>query len=636
MSRFGGWLRLATAVAVLATLASTVLAEIKDKECNQNSTNPNVGVNLDYSHSCIINEVFTNMTGSWKFQEGTLKNVTFVNCVFTNADNAATAFTSVKMNNVEFAGCRFRSANGQATVFNKLAMKDVLFRDTVWEAGTQVTFRSFTMSGVIFRRNRFLGGLTLTEGESTGLIFRNCTSGQSAGLLPSVESVRMYKLTANRTQILGCAFSGPFQLAAAQVREMEIRDTTFGSTFSCEDPVQRRNLLDATRLQVLNVAVEGAFNCTGAQLRSSAFAGVMFGAGASFKGATLDSVALIDARLPSPGRTCTALSFEDSTLKGDGGRGGAMRNVTVGCLLSLRSAVVEQVAWTNVTAGRTDYTSAIIRQEFLGTECCTVLCGPGRCKCDVKDRTVCPRGSREVRLGARACLLGTSKVDVVASDADRRGDATAATTTVAVRDLTHGMAVRDGVDGSTSASPIYLFSHRTPDVGPAGADVVTLTTVGGLRLTITPGHLVYAIPRARGASAAPSLVAAGDVAVGDALVTANGSSVAVTSSRLSVVTRAAAAGLYAPHSVSGSLVVDGLRVSCYTTAVHSVVAAAALAPARIAYGLWGAAGVRWMTGLEGGRWPRRSTDGGHCEEGVGHRGQTRPQPLLLSTCAITK
>lgn len=486
-------------------------------------------------------------------------------------------------------------------------MRDVLFRDVLWEAGAQVIFRSFAMSGVIFRRNRFLGGLTLTEGESSGLIFRNCTSGQqqSADLLPSVETVRMYKLTANRTKIVGCAFAGPVQLAAAQVREMEIRDTTFGASFTCEDAADRRNLLDATRLQVLNVAVEGPFNCSGAQLQSSAFAGVAFGSGATFAGADLDSVALVDVRVPSPGRSCTALSFQDATLKGDGGRGGQMRNVTVGCLLSLRSATVEGVRWTNVTAGRTDYAGAIVRQEFLGTDCCTVLCGPGRCKCDVKDRTVCPRGSRDVRLGARACLLGTSMVEVVAAAA---GDGTATATTVAMRDLAHGMAVRDGVDGTASASPIYLFSHRTPDVGPGGADVVTLTTVGGHRLAITPGHLVYSIPRGGGAAAAvsssprlpPVLVAAGSVTVGDALVTANGSTVAVSSTRLSVVPRALAAGLYAPHSVSGSLVVDGLRVSCYTTAVHPVVAAVALAPARAAYALWGAGGVRWMSGLEGG------------------------------------
>lgn len=36
------------------------------------SQNPNVGVDLDYSQSCIINEVFTNMTGSWKVRVYTI------------------------------------------------------------------------------------------------------------------------------------------------------------------------------------------------------------------------------------------------------------------------------------------------------------------------------------------------------------------------------------------------------------------------------------------------------------------------------------------------------------------------------------------------------------------------------------
>lgn len=55
-----------------------------------------------------------------QFQESRLENVTFVNCVFTNVDMSASAFTSVEMTNVSFAGGRFRNTNGQATVFNKL------------------------------------------------------------------------------------------------------------------------------------------------------------------------------------------------------------------------------------------------------------------------------------------------------------------------------------------------------------------------------------------------------------------------------------------------------------------------------------------------------------------------------------
>lgn len=55
-----------------------------------------------------------------QFQESRLENVTFVNCVFTNADKEASGFTSVQMTNVSFAGGRFRNTNGQATMFNKL------------------------------------------------------------------------------------------------------------------------------------------------------------------------------------------------------------------------------------------------------------------------------------------------------------------------------------------------------------------------------------------------------------------------------------------------------------------------------------------------------------------------------------
>lgn len=514
------------------------------------------------------------------------------------------------MTNVTFAGGRFRNTNGRPTVFTKLSMTSVLFRDIRWEATTDVTFREFAFRGVIFRRNAFDGGVTFTEGSSSGLIFRDCTSGRrGSGLLPSVETFALTRMSANTTKILGCTFAGPAQLAAVAVRGMDVVNSTFGSSLSCVDAEDSRKLLDATRLQFLNSTIGGALNCTGAKLTTSAFSGVTVGAGANFDRGIWENVALVDVAVPSTGRSCLALSFVGATLKGDGVRGGQMRNVTVGCLLSLRSAVVEGVAWTAVTSERTDYAGAIFRQEFVGPDCCTVLCEEARCKCDVSSRTVCPRGSREVRFGARACLLGGSTVMASSPTVDgARSAAAADPVPVAVRQLDHGWVVRDGVDGAASASPIYLFSHRTPVIGRGGADVVTLETVGGHALTITSGHLVYvaahaaatAVGSPRAAAPATTLVAASSVAVGDALLTANGSAVAVVSARPWVLPPGADHGLYAPHSVSGSLVVDGLRVSCWTTAVRPSVAVVVAAPARAAYALWGVRGVRWMSGLEGG------------------------------------
>lgn len=42
-----------------------------------------------------------------------------------------------------------------------------------------------------------------------------------------------------------------------------------------------------------------------------------------------------------------------------------------------------------------------------------------------------------------------------------------------------------------------------------------------------------------------------------------------------------ARGLYAPHSIQGDLIVNGLRVSCYSTAVPPATASIALAPLRL-------------------------------------------------------
>lgn len=113
------------------------------------------------------------------------------------------------------------------------------------------------------------------------------------------------------------------------------------------------------------------------------------------------------------------------------------------------------------------------------------------------------------------------------------------------------------------------WSHRAP---AAVATYVRLVTASAA-IDATPGHYVYVDGR---------LVAAAAVAVGDRLevVLRDG-----WASRLEAVTRvearAAAEGLYAPHTRSGHIVVNGVRASTYTTAVapglaHAVRAAFAV------------------------------------------------------------
>lgn len=137
-------------------------------------------------------------------------------------------------------------------------------------------------------------------------------------------------------------------------------------------------------------------------------------------------------------------------------------------------------------------------------------------------------------------------------------------TAIGVDVLARGHTVRVG-GGGAATSEVFLFSHKV-----AGGDhpYTRLVTPAG-SLTASAGHYVYA----NGA-----LKAAGAVVVGDTLETAAGDAVPVTA-----VTTVRAAGLYAPHTLHGDVVVDGFRVSTYTTAVAPAVAHALLAPVRAAY-----------------------------------------------------
>ncbi|GAB0495858.1 hypothetical protein MMPV_007166 [Pyropia vietnamensis] len=141
-------------------------------------------------------------------------------------------------------------------------------------------------------------------------------------------------------------------------------------------------------------------------------------------------------------------------------------------------------------------------------------------------------------------------------------------TAVGVDVLARGHTVRVGgvdEDGAAATSEVFLFSHKI-----AGGDhpfTRLITTAGAL--TASSGHYVYA----NGA-----LKAAGAVVVGDTLETAAGHTAPVIS-----IESVRAAGLYAPHTLHGDVIVDGFRVSTYTTAVAPGVAHALLAPVRAAY-----------------------------------------------------
>eukprot|EP00179_Madagascaria_erythrocladioides_P012745 CAMPEP_0198370484 /NCGR_PEP_ID=MMETSP1450-20131203/156740_1 /TAXON_ID=753684 ORGANISM="Madagascaria erythrocladiodes, Strain CCMP3234" /NCGR_SAMPLE_ID=MMETSP1450 /ASSEMBLY_ACC=CAM_ASM_001115 /LENGTH=359 /DNA_ID=CAMNT_0044078025 /DNA_START=85 /DNA_END=1164 /DNA_ORIENTATION=+ len=130
-------------------------------------------------------------------------------------------------------------------------------------------------------------------------------------------------------------------------------------------------------------------------------------------------------------------------------------------------------------------------------------------------------------------------------------------------------------------SEVYFFSHRVKHVS---ATFVTLSMVGADNsshtVSLTPNHYLVT---------ATGLKAARTVSVGDALTLGDSQAATVTAVQREVLT-----GLYNPHTISGSIVVDGVSASCYTTTVHPVVAQVLLAPLRLAYTYLGLRSPRFL------------------------------------------
>lgn len=110
--------------------------------------------------------------------------------------------------------------------------------------------------------------------------------------------------------------------------------------------------------------------------------------------------------------------------------------------------------------------------------------------------------------------------------------------------------------------PIVLMSHA--DATRVSAFVALRTASTTLR--ISPGHY---LPVASALKTPTALRTASRVAPGDYILAADGARMRVLST-----TRTTARGLYAPHTHSGALVVAGVQVSCYTDALHPVLAQA--------------------------------------------------------------
>jgi len=136
-----------------------------------------------------------------------------------------------------------------------------------------------------------------------------------------------------------------------------------------------------------------------------------------------------------------------------------------------------------------------------------------------------------------------------------------------MRDLDVGDRVRVGPN---SFSPIYFFGHRDQFVD---FSYLAITLSDGSELSVSPGHFIYAFGPRR-------LVPSSELQPGYFIYSGNHTEVTL---EIISIRRHVGRGLYAPHTLQGDLVVNGVLVSSYTSAVPASLAHLLLAPIRAAY-----------------------------------------------------
>lgn len=135
--------------------------------------------------------------------------------------------------------------------------------------------------------------------------------------------------------------------------------------------------------------------------------------------------------------------------------------------------------------------------------------------------------------------------------------------------------VRVGLD---AFSEVFLFTHRDAN---AQSRFLEIKTASETTLTLTPGHYLYV----NGV-----LTAARNVHIGDTIHVITAKNKDVPKARVTQISCRVGKGLYNPQTLHGDIVVDGVRTSTFTEAVHPRIAKGLLAP------------VTWMYSIIGSRW----------------------------------
>lgn len=549
--------RATLAVVACAYLAVQIaLAKILWENCDGPADDPTVKEG-NYYNLCIQDHEFVGESHPWTFTKTVVRNTVFDKCTFTNTVKKTSNYSLSTWENVVFKSCSFGSLTDAPQLFERVAFRKVEFVDCVFDKSAELLFSRFGMAKVNFTNCLFASNTLFELGQMNKVNFNRCSFKRSrtAKTVSGDKKITFEKLTARDSGFKDSEFVTPFHIQSVAAADLYFNDTVFNQFWCHEKPKKpsaRPRQLSAFNDTVFQRTLfRDDINCPRTTWRGFTMLNVTFQKDADFSRSNVQDLYWDEIKMKAiDGKTCHKLDFSNSQIFRK-----VLANISIACEADFSFTRIETLFISGFNAGKANFNKAVfVRQEYVDGQCCTRVCKPLKCLCNITDPSKqCPEGDYTVNLNKAASCFPA--------------DATVSTQHGVVRmdELEHGHRV---AVGAGAHSDVFFFGHRARD---RYALFISITHSGSNSpLRVSPDHYIYASGR---------LTTANSVRIGDFLRDAHGRD-ALKVIRVEYVTLR---GLYAPTSLHGDMVVDGVLVSSYTSVIHPRLAHFMLHPLRLLY-----------------------------------------------------
>lgn len=544
------------AVLCLSVLVSLARADILWDTCEGPADHPSIKEG-NYYNLCIQDHEFKNETHAWTFTRSSISDTIFESCAFQNTDAVTSNFTQTNWKNVEFLDCRFGAFSEEPMILDQIGMTNVLFKNCIFHNTANLNFSQFQFNNVTFEKCQFQSDTNFELGEMNTVLFDDCQfqRSQSAKTKSGDDALRFRQITARDFLMIDSHVVNPLRLEGVAGADMAFNDSTINE-FWCHSVPEKKDKkikyysgFNDTAFQA--VTFSDNVHCDQTTWKGFFMGNVTFNRNAYFQDSDMLDMYWDEVDMVSKTKESLELDFSNTYVKRR-----VLANTTIIGSANFEGATFETVYIENFNATKPNFEDSEFRdQEFVDGYCCSKVCVSLKCKCNVTDPSgECPAGNRDVNTSASAgCFPADATV--------KRYDGLV----VSMEDL----AISEKIAiGGGEHSDVFFFGHRSSE---QTSEFVSIQHAGSDRsLRISPNHYLYVDGKLRTARS---------VRPGHRLRGADGEDTLFVLN----VKREELRGLYAPTSMHGDLLVDGIVVSSYTDVMHPGFAHKLLHPLRLLY-----------------------------------------------------